>query len=258
MVFEWLYGLDILVFCPVTIILVAGSAELGNWIGLRFRQANSANTDFNTVVAAVLGLLALLIAFSFSMAEARYDKRRDLVLEEANAISSTANFALMLPEPAQEPILKLLRDYAAVRVALGVGSDPSKMEQDIARSLDLQVRLWRQAEVLTAANPQSLAAYRFVGSLDEMNNIHERRVTALRNRVPVAVMCMLVGMAMVAMAFTGYNEGVIGVRRRLINLILSITVTLLIMLIVDLDRPYRGSIQVSVQALVDAAQGIPQ
>jgi hypothetical protein len=65
-------------------------------------------------------------------------------------------------------------------------------------------------------------------------------------------------MAMVAMAFTGYNEGVIGVRRRLTNLIMSITVTLLIMLIVDLDRPYRGWIQVPVQALVDAVQGIPQ
>jgi hypothetical protein len=150
------------------------------------------NTDFGTIVAAVLGLLALLIAFSFFMAESRYDKRRDLVLEEANAISSAANFALMLPEPAQEPILKLLRDYAAVRVALGVGFDPAKMEQDIARSLDLQVRLWRQAEVVTAANPQSLAADRFVGSLNEMNNIHERRLTALRNRVPIAVMFMLV------------------------------------------------------------------
>jgi hypothetical protein len=257
-IFEWMYGLDMLVFYPATIILVAGSAELGNWIGLRFRKADTADTDFGTLVAAVLGLLALLIAFSFSMAESRYDKRRDLVLEEANAISSTANFALMLPEQAQEPILKLLREYAAVRVALGVGVDPPKVEQDIVRSLDLQVRLWRLAEVVTAANPQSLAAYRFVGSLNEMNNIHERRVTALRNRVPIAVMFMLVGMAMVAMAFTGYNEGVSGVRRRLTNLILSITVTLLILLIVDLDRPYRGSIQVPAQALVDAVQGIPQ
>jgi hypothetical protein len=87
------------------------------------------------------------------MAELRYEKRRDLVLEEANAISSAANFALMLPEPAQEPILKLLREYATVRVSLRVPFDPSKMEQDTARSLDLQVRLWRQAQAVTVANP---------------------------------------------------------------------------------------------------------
>jgi len=98
MSFEWIYGLDMLVVYPVTIILVAGPAEFGNWLGLRFREASTANTDVATIVPAFLGLLALLIAFSFSMAEARYDKRRDLVLEEANAISSTANFALMLPQ----------------------------------------------------------------------------------------------------------------------------------------------------------------
>lgn len=258
MVFDWLYGLDMLVLYPVTLILVAGSAELGNRIGLRFRETKTTNAEVATIAAALLGLLALLIAFSFSMAESRYDKRRDVVLDEAIAISSTANFALMLPQPAQEPILHLLRDYAAVRIALGVPFEPSKMEQDITKSLDLQARLWQQAEAATAANPQSLPAYRFVTSLNEMNNIHERRLTALRNHVPVAVSFMLVGMAMVAMGFTGYNTGLIGAKRRLTTLIMSITVTLLIMLIVDLDRPYRGVIQVPVQALVDAAQGIPR
>jgi len=256
MILEWLYGLDMLVLYPLTLILVAGSAELGNWIGLRFREIKTTNTDVATIAAAFLGLLALLIAFSFSMAESRYDKRRDLALDEAVAISSTANFALMLPQPAQEPILHLLRDYAAVRIALGVPFDPSKMEQDIARSLDLQARLWQQAQAATASNPQSLPVYRFVTSLNEMNNIHERRLTALRNHVPIAVTFMLLGMAMVAMGFTGYNSGLIGAKRRLTSLIMSITITLLIMLIVDLDRPYRGVVQVPVQALVDAAQGI--
>jgi hypothetical protein len=258
--FEWIYGLDMLIVCPATIILIAGSAELGNWIGLQFREANTANTantDVATIVSAFLGLLALLIAFSFSMAEARYDKRHDLVLEEANAISSTANFALMLPQEAQQPILKLLRDYTAIRVALGIPFDPAKTEQDIVRSLELQGHLWQQAELATASNPQSLAVYRFVGSLNEMNNIHERRLTALRSHVPIAVMFMLVGVAMVAMGFTGYNAGVSGARRRVTTLIMSITVTLLIMLIADMDRPYRGAIQVPVEALVDAARGIP-
>jgi len=163
----------------------------------------------------------------------------------------------MLPQAAQQPILHLLRDYAAVRIALGVPLGPAKMEQDVARSLDLQARLWQQSAAVMAANPQSLAAYRFVGSLNEMNNMHERRLTALRNHVPVSVSFMLIGMAMVAMGFTGFNTGLIGVKRRLTTLIMSLTVTLLIMLIVDLDRPYRGAIQVPVQALVDAAQGIP-
>jgi hypothetical protein len=106
------------------------------------------------------------------------------------------------------------------------------------------------ARTLTA-----LPAYHFVASLNEMNNIHERRLTALRNHVPVAVMFMLTGTAMVAMGFTGFNARVVGARRHLTTFIMALSVGLLIM---DLDRPYRGLIQVPVQALVDAAQSIPR
>jgi len=130
------------------------------------------------------------------------------------------------------------------------------MEREIARSLDLQSRLWQQAIAVTATAPQSLPAYRFVASLNEMNNIHEKLVTALRCHVPGAVMFILIGVAMVAMGLTGYNAGVAGARQRLPNLIMSFTVAVLILMVVDLDRPNRGLIQVPVQALVDATQGI--
>jgi hypothetical protein len=115
--------------------------------------------DVSTLASAALGLLALLIAFSFSMALSRYERRRDMVLEEANAIGSTANFTLMLPPSAQRPILSLLREYTAVRVALGVPYDSQKMKKDIARSLDIQARLWQQAAAVATAEPQSLPAY---------------------------------------------------------------------------------------------------
>lgn len=257
-IFDWFYSLDMGILYSLTIVLIAGSAEFGNWLGLRFRGANTENTDIGTLAAASLGLLALLIAFSFSMAESRFDERRNMVVQEATAIGSTANFALMLPETAQGPILSLLRDYAAIRITFGVPFDASKMQQDIARSLELQTRLWQQAIAVAAANPQSLAANRFIASLNEMNNVHERRVAALRGHVPAVVMYMLIGTAMVALGFTGYNTGAIGARRRLPTLVMSATIALLIILVSDLDRPYRGVIQVSPQALVNAAQAIPR
>ena len=253
-----LYQSDLLVLYPLTFVLIAGAAEVGAWIGQRSRGGATSGSDIGTLTSAALGLVALLLAFSFSLSLSRYDARRSQVLEEANAIGSTANFALMLPEPAREPILGLLRDYTAVRIGLGIPFDPAKFQRDVARSLELQTRLWQQAVAVTAQAPQSLAVYRFVGSLNEMNNIHERRLTALRNHVPVAVMFMLTGTAMVAMGFTGFNAGVVGARRHLTTFIMAVTVALLIMLIVDLDRPYRGLIQVPVQALVDTAQSIPK
>jgi hypothetical protein len=253
--FEWFYRFDLPALYAAAIILIAGGAEFGNWIGLRSFRAGAEKADVSTLASAALGLLALLIAFSFSMALSRYETRRDMVLEEANAIGSTANFTLMLPPSAQRPILSLLREYTAVRVALGVPYDSQKMEKDIARSLDIQARLWQQAAAVATAEPQSLPAYLFVSSLNEMNNIHEKRLTALRNHVPVVVVLMLIGSAMVAMGFTGYNAGVTGAQRHLAGLIMSIMIAALIVLVIDLDRPYRGLIQVSQQALVDAIKG---
>jgi hypothetical protein len=254
--FDRLYELDLAILYPVTIILIAGAAALGAWIGRRVRGGATEGADISTLTGAALGLVALLLAFSFSLALSRYEVRRTLVLEEANAIGSTANFALMLPEPVQGPILRLLRDYTVVRIGLGVPFDPAKLERDVAQSLELQTRLWQQAVAVTATAPQSLPAYRFVASLNEMNNIHERRLTALRYHVPAAVMFMLIGVSMVALGFTGYQAGVTGSRRRVATLIMSVTVAVVIMLVVDLDRPTRGSIQVPVQPLVETAQGI--
>jgi hypothetical protein len=94
--------------------------EIGAWLGHNGRESDE--TDISTLTGATLGLLALLLGFSFSLALSRFDARQSLVLEEANAIGSTANFALMLPEPAQKPILYLLRTYTAVRVGLGYGT----------------------------------------------------------------------------------------------------------------------------------------
>lgn len=121
----------------------------------------------------------------------------------------------------------------------------------------IQNRLWQQAIAVTAASPQSLPAYRFVASLNEVNNIHERRITALRYNVPGAVMLVVVGVAMVGMGFTGYLSGVSGVKRRVVNLIMAGTVATLIVLITDLDEPARGFILVPTIPLIDALQGIP-
>jgi hypothetical protein len=131
------------------------------------------------------------------------------------------------------------------------------MQRDIARSIELQGQLWQQAVALTVASPQSLSAYRFVGSLNEMNNIHERRISALRNHVPGEVVFVLIGLAMIGMGFTGFHAGLAGSRFSIPTLVMAFAVAVVIMLIVDLDRPARGLIRVSAQPLIDAAQGIP-
>nr|WP_294505354.1 hypothetical protein [uncultured Rhodopila sp.] len=258
MILESLYDLDMGILYPVVILLMAAATELGHQIGWRTRRTDPEHPDLGTLTGAALGLLALLLAFNFSIALSRYDVRRTNVLEEANAIGSTANFALMLPAPNREPILGLLREYTVVRAGLGIPFDPDKLDRDISRSLELQTKLWQQAVTVSAAEPQSLPVYRFVASLNEMNNIHERRLTALRYHIPAAVVFTLAGVGLVALGFAGYNAGITGTRRFFPTLVMAATVGMLIVLVTDLDRPSRGLIQVPVQPLIDAANGIPR
>jgi hypothetical protein len=252
---NYLFDVNFAVLYPAIVLLVGGAAEFGAWLGGR-SAGGDARDRIGVLTGSALGLLALLLAFNFSLALSRYDARRAMVVEEANVIGNTADFALMLPQPAQAPILALLHEYIKVRTGLGVPYDPAKLDQGIARSLDLQTMLWQRATALTAGDPQALPVYRFVGSLNEMRNVQVRRLSAVRNHVPGEIILLLVGTAMVAIGFAGYQISA-RATTRVAEAIMSLLVATVIIAVVDLDRPARGLIQVSVRPLLDAERGIP-
>ena len=86
--------LDATFLYPLVIVLLMGSAELGGWVGRRFHRNKIRSDDLETLTVSTLGLLALLLAFTLSHALSRYEDRRSLVVDEANAIDSTAHLAL--------------------------------------------------------------------------------------------------------------------------------------------------------------------
>jgi hypothetical protein len=246
--------LDATFLYPLVIVLFVGSGELGGWVGRRFHRKRIRSDDIETLTVSTLGLLALLLAFTLSHALSRYEDRRSLVVDEANAIDSTAHLALMLPAQAKSASLSLLRDYAAVRIGLGIPYDQSKLERDIAKSKDLLTRLWQQA--VTVSEPQTLAANRFINALDEMTKIQEKRVSAYLYHVPNAVVLMLLGVGMITVGFTGYYIGLTETRPRLGVLIMAVMVAVVIVGVIDLDQPARGLIRVPIQPLVDVGKDI--
>jgi hypothetical protein len=207
-----------------------------------------------TLTASALGLLALLLAFSLSHALSRYETRRSLIVDEANAIESTAHLAAMLPRQAQPAILSLLREYVAVRIGLGRPYDPAKLERDAATSRELLTKLWDQA--VPISDMHSLPAHRFINALDEMTRIQERRLISMHYYVPSAILLMLLGLAIVAIGFTGYQSALTRSHVHAATVIMAVTIAIVIVLVVDLDQPARGFIRVPTQALVDVANEI--
>jgi hypothetical protein len=237
----------------VGIIVIA--TEIGRWLGTR--AGGGGGEQVRTLEGAVLGLLALMIAFTFAMALSRYEARRDAVLSEANAIGTTALRARLLPEPHSSETLNLLRDYVKARLDV-TQRVPSSAEFDaaIARSSEIQEALWQQAMAVAGKNQDLVPTGLFIDTLNGLIDDHQKRLTAFRNHVPNIVLLSLYGVAMVAGAFSGYAGGV-GVRSaRLPVYTMIILICAVILLILDLDRPGAGFIRTSQQPMIDTAAAI--
>src|SRR5262249_1042106 len=209
------------VFLAILVVVLL-SVEFGYRLGRyrRNRHEQEKETPVGTMVGATLGLLAFILAFTFGLAAARFDTRRQVLLDEANAIGTTYLRAGMLPERGEE-VRRLLRDYVAARLE---AVQPGKLAEGIRRSENAQQQVWTEAEVIAEKNPNSIIVGLFVQSLNEMIDLHAKRVqAAVRSRIPGAIWLGLFAVAVLSLAAMGYLEGLSGTRRSLAVIAVAIT-----------------------------------
>jgi Arc/MetJ family transcription regulator len=231
------------------LIVVLLSVEVGYRVGKgRERQPHEKEAPVGEMVGAMLGLLAFILAFTFGLAATRYDTRRQLVVEEANAIGTTYLRAGMLPEK-RDDVRALLRDYVNVRLD---AITPGRLAEGIKRSEDIQNRLWELTTAIAEKNPNSIVIGLFVQSLNETIDLHAKRLTAaVRSRVPSIIWAALYGISILSFAAMGYQSGLMGTVRSPAILAVAFTFSTVIFLIADLDRPQEGFLTVSQQAMSD-------
>lgn len=231
------------------------ASEAGRFCGAARRAKGGDSVA--TLEGAVLGLLALMISFTFAMALSRFDARRDAVLNEANAIGTTALRARLLPTPHSTDSLNLLREYTQMRLDI-TQAIPTVQERAafLERSISIQEALWQQAKAVAAKDNAMVPAGIFIQTLNEMIDSHEKRLTALRNRVPTSVLLTLYSIAVVAVGFSGYASGLDAHRSRPPIYLMCLLVAGVILLIQDLDRPSTGFVKVSQQPMIDTASGL--
>lgn len=237
----------------LSVALFAATSEIGHKLGLK----NGREANVTTLEAAVLGLLALMLSFTFAMAVTRFDERRSAMLKEANAIGTAALRARLLPAPLGAESLDLLKDYVAIRVELTHARDSlAPMSAPIARSNDLQERLWRIARAAEAKDSTMVPTGLYIQALNDVVDAQEIRLTAFRHRVPRIVIFALYGIAAVGIGFSGYSSGLERRRWRLPVYLVNFLVASVILLIQDIDRPDSGSVRVSAEPLIDTANSI--
>lgn len=236
----------LVVFCSVT--------EVGFQLGRRRRAGadEGLQSHMSALQAALLGLLALLLGFTFAMAVARFDTRKALVLEEANAIGTTYLRAQLLPPPHRQELLHLLRTYVDARLAFyDAGIDRVRLDAAHTTTIGLQEQLWRVTVALAEHDPHSVPIGLFIQALNDVIDLHEKRLRALENHVPETVLVLVFGVAAVALGFIGHSCGLSGGTRRFASTALvAALIVLVLAIILDLDRPRRGLIKVSQDSMV--------
>lgn len=250
-----LYNYPLLIVFLVGLAVILTVSEIGWQLGVRAEGRGGSN--ITTLESAMLGLLALMIAFTFSMALSRFEARRDAVLNEANAIGTTALRARLLPESHRTETLKLLQEYVQIRLDI-VRSGTSLVERMavVNRSNALQEALWQQAKAMAANDKGLIPTGLFIESLNAMIDDQGKRLAALRSRVPNIVLLALFAIAAVAGGFAGYTSGLEVKRTRLPVYVMGLLISAVIYLILDLDRPSSGFITNNQQPMVDTAATI--
>jgi len=231
--------------------------EVGRRIGLRrMRQdPDTAREGVGAAEGAVFALLGLLIAFTFSGAAQRFDQRRNLIVEEANAIG-TAYLRIDLAAPDRQPALRdSFRRYLAARLDVYEKiPDLAAVEVAMANANRLQREIWAQAIAATwtpAAHPS--AAVLFLPALNAMIDITTTRTMATRFHPPMVIFVLLIVLALAAALLAGHAMAASKTRSWAHVVVFAGALAVSLYVILEVEYPRLGLIRVDSfdQALVD-------
>jgi hypothetical protein len=233
-------------------------AEVGFRIGLRLHTAKDTarRGQIGGIQGAVLGLLGLLLGFTFAMAVQRFDTRRGLVLQEANAVGTTYLRASLLPDVHQAPVKDLLRRYVDLRLKYALlVDDPAKLAEGMRLAAEVQAELWKHATEAAKEAPNDITAS-FIESLNKTIDTDAARIAAMRAGIPAGVWALLVLVAGFGCVTTSFGAGADGARSKLGGVFLPLLISVVIVFIFDIAHPRVGLIRIGQQALVDLQHSI--
>ena len=257
---EVMYDQSSLLIAGILFSSIVAAIELGYRAGRRTQvlASESSRDHVNAIQASLLGVLALLLGFTFSLSLQRYDNRSEAVVQEANAIGTAYLRAQLLPASVRGEAQKLLQSYLSLRVqassvTLDREEDRVALLAQSNRELDA---LWGYARQAAEEDGRAVTSGLFIQSLNELIDAYGRRDAALKRHVPEVVLFLLYGTFVLTGLVVGYAAGVANHRPSFATLILVALIVILAFLIVDLDRPRRGLIRVDHTSLDDLKAAI--
>lgn len=258
---------DLLYLWPTYVIAFAfllalfGTIELGYQTGVwrAKKHLDEAGSEFSTIQGAILGLLGLLLAFTYSFAAGRADTRKMMLVNEANAIGTAYLRAELAAEPHRTELKTRLREYLKSRLLSSeVESDPKLLEERLRATIELQNRLWPAVQRMLVDRPPTVVDSLILQSFNDVIDAHTLRMAAGRDRVPDVVIVMMFFVAAVSVGLTGYAGGLAGRRNIFFTSTLACLIVAVTSVIIDLDHPRSGFIRISQAPLVETLESMAE
>lgn len=233
---------------------IVAASEVGFHLGRKAASRTSDKTKSQLLVVegGILAVLGLLLGFTMSMAVTRFEVRKVLVLEEANAIGTSYLRTQLLPAPESSEIANLLREYVVVRLHYAdVVDNPSLLNATREQAERLQNECWARAVAYAQKDPSPAKAGLLLQSLNQVIDLEAARWMAFQNHVPRTVIYVNCVVVFLATTLVGYAFGLEGRRQVFSTCVLAFAIAIVLAVIIDLDQPRRGFIRGSQQPLVD-------
>ena len=242
-------GLDPWAIFALTVAIVLTAVETGYRVGRRQRGRPTHDSESlaSGLATPAVGLVGLMLAFTFGWAATRFDLRRTTRVDEAQALGRVFHLADVLPPADRDTVRELVREY--VRTSLEM-RDAASVQRAFRQRAALNRSLWTIASTAGRTNPTSLIVASFVASANDVMDANlKRSVLAQGGRIPLAIVVGLYLILASTMGMIGYEMGVAGSSRSPAVIPLTICVALVIFLIADLDLPFEGGLRVGNAAL---------
>jgi hypothetical protein len=233
--------------------------ETGRRLGTRYKSpGGEKNGSTAAVEGAVFALMGLLIAFTFSGAASRFDERRRMIVQEANAIGTAYLRIDLLPADMQAPLRAKFREYLDARLAFYGQINEAAGKAEFDRAVALQSDIWKAATAGAARIPSPAITSLVISSVNDMFDITVVRAAARQLHPPTIIYIMLGVLVLFCSLLAGYDMSSGGRRKPLHMIGFATVLTLSVYVILDLEYPRAGLIRVDKadQLLVDVRQSM--
>jgi hypothetical protein len=256
---SWLYQQNPFWIIAGLLLATTISAELGFRLGRRWypRFDDARRGHFGSILGSLLGLLALLLSFTFAMSANRYDARRQLVVNDANTLEGLYLQSSLLPETSRKAFKLLLKGYVNLRSRIAfMRHDASFKERSelSAQSEALHGQMWNVVrESSQLQPPPRMVDWMLRGLMDALSN-HRSRMFAWESRVPDSVIWLLMLGCVAGIGAIGLSGGLGNHRGLPARIIVTVLLCATIYVVLDLDRPHEGLIYISQSPMLHLEQ----